>query len=619
MSKKIADFQRILAFLLLFCLIEGEFIVDIALASVKDSVCSTDINNDGIVNMLDLDIIARAFGAFSGDPNWNSKADLNRDGKVNIIDVRRLAKDYGTSGTLWLDYHFEEPLDWNVRGGTWSVHNGLLEGSSNGEGLIYAEGVIWGDCILTAKVKIAADSPKAEAAFIIHFVDSGNFYWAGLGCWGHKVSISSMINYIPKELAFTGDRAEVVRDVWYVVVIKISGNTIMLYVDGSLELVVNDLTFASGSVGIRTYDSHVIVDYLTVNGRAAQVLAHNVLYADGTKLRDPSGKEVILVGTQCDYNVLSKEVWFGLDDVQRIKSYGGNVVEIHALLLRELMGDRAPVINQSWIERLDKWVSWCEQAQVYYIISFGNFEYKPWGREAPVWLVEGKYTSWDKNMWNQASIDFWDIDNQLQEDNRQRVLDFFRFIANRYKNNKYVIFGLFNEPFCGNDLVTWQNAKHLSTTYARFVERIVDAIRSTGAKQLIFVDKPYVWFYTDHFEPVNREGIVWEDHLYVTPNYNLNQWKTELNGYVELYVNTFHKPFYVGEYGFIDYSYEAHINNRFTNWKTVLTEQVAFLKNIPICGYSWHEYPWLEGEYYDYVYNSFTKDDSDYILQTIFG
>ena len=58
----------------------------------------------------------------------------------------------------------------------------------------------------------------------------------------------------------------------------------------------------------------------------------------------------------------------------------------------------------------------------------------------------------------------------------------------------------------------------MSITYARFIERIVDAIRSTGAKQLIFVDKPYCWFYTSHFEPVNRDGIVWEDHLYVSPD-----------------------------------------------------------------------------------------------------
>jgi hypothetical protein len=281
-----------------------------------------------------------------------------------------------------------------------------------------------------------------------------------------------------------------------------------------------------------------------------------------------------------------------------------------------MMGDDTPLIDQNWISKLDKWVSWCEQAQLYCIINFGNFEYKPWGREAPVWLVSGKYPyPWDKDTWNRASIDFWDIDNPLQEDNRQAVLEGFRFLADRYKNNKYVLFGLFNEPFCGNTLVNSQNAKHISITYARFVERIVDTIRSTGAKQLIFVDKPYVWFYTDHFEPVNRDGIVWEDHLYVTPNFNLNRWKTTLNDYVEKYVNTFHKPFYVGEYAALT----ADQTSYHPEWRTLLPQQVSFLKSLPICGYSWHQYAALEGEWYDYVYNHFTKEESDYILQTIFG
>ena len=166
-------------------------------------------------------------------------------------------------------------------------------------------------------------------------------------------------------------------------------------VDDSLELATDDSTFESGLVGIRTWSSHVIVDYVTVIGRTGpgyHAPAHDVLYADGTKLLSPSGQEVSLAGTQVDYNVLNRDIWFNMDDVQKMKSYGGTVLELHALSFSDMMPQRG-VIDQNWIDRLDKWVSWCEQAQMYCIISFGNFEYRPWGPEAPDWFLEGKYSS----------------------------------------------------------------------------------------------------------------------------------------------------------------------------------------------------------------------------------
>jgi hypothetical protein len=430
-------------------------------------------------------------------------------------------------------------------------------------------------------------------------------------------------------LAFRGDRANVNRDVWYNLTVKVSGNAIVLYVNDSSELSVNDSTLVRGSVGIRIFNSHVIIDDVTIIGtRASQGQpAHDVLYADGTRLYSPSGDEVILAGTQIDYNVLSRNIWFNMDDVKRIKSYGGVVVELHALSFGDMMPDR-DVIDQNWVARLDKWVSWCEEAQLYYIISFSNFEYQPWGSQTPYWFLLNKYPNdssfntgvfpWNETTVNRASIDFWDVDNPLQEDTRQAVLDGFKFIANRYKNDKYVLFGLFNEPFSGNYLLNYGNAEHLSITYARFVERIVDTIRSTGAQQLIFVDKPWCWFYTSHFEPVNRDGIVWEGHLYVSTDSDISEWKTNLNEYIQTYVYDLRKPFYLGEYGFINFT-DGIIAHDFPNWEQVLQEEVNFLKTLPVCGYSWHEYPWLYGEFYDYVYGTFNADESEYILRTILG
>lgn len=55
----------------------------------------TDLNLDGTVNILDIFIVAQAFGSKPGDKNWNSTADLNKNGTVNIVDIFAVAWDFG--------------------------------------------------------------------------------------------------------------------------------------------------------------------------------------------------------------------------------------------------------------------------------------------------------------------------------------------------------------------------------------------------------------------------------------------------------------------------------------------------------------------------------------------
>jgi len=54
-----------------------------------------DLNSDGIVNIFDLRIVAKAYGSKPGEPNWDSRADLNRDGKINIYDLVLISANYG--------------------------------------------------------------------------------------------------------------------------------------------------------------------------------------------------------------------------------------------------------------------------------------------------------------------------------------------------------------------------------------------------------------------------------------------------------------------------------------------------------------------------------------------
>jgi len=54
-----------------------------------------DVNGDGIVNILDLSRLGKAFGAKPTDPNWDKEADINSDNIVDVSDLSILGKNYG--------------------------------------------------------------------------------------------------------------------------------------------------------------------------------------------------------------------------------------------------------------------------------------------------------------------------------------------------------------------------------------------------------------------------------------------------------------------------------------------------------------------------------------------
>lgn len=50
---------------------------------------------DGIVNMRDIAIAARAFGSTPGSSNWNPNADFNNDGTIDMKDIALVARNFG--------------------------------------------------------------------------------------------------------------------------------------------------------------------------------------------------------------------------------------------------------------------------------------------------------------------------------------------------------------------------------------------------------------------------------------------------------------------------------------------------------------------------------------------
>lgn len=54
-----------------------------------------DVNGDGEVDMIDIDLCCLAYGSYPGHPRWNSNADINNDGKVDMIDIGLACLHYG--------------------------------------------------------------------------------------------------------------------------------------------------------------------------------------------------------------------------------------------------------------------------------------------------------------------------------------------------------------------------------------------------------------------------------------------------------------------------------------------------------------------------------------------
>jgi len=51
-----------------------------------------DVNGDGVVNCLDLDLVKASFGKRAGQAGFNPNADVNHDGVVNILDLSFVAR-----------------------------------------------------------------------------------------------------------------------------------------------------------------------------------------------------------------------------------------------------------------------------------------------------------------------------------------------------------------------------------------------------------------------------------------------------------------------------------------------------------------------------------------------
>jgi len=158
----------------------------------------------------------------------------------------------GTGPTIPFQDNFANLNNWTLIDGTWTLISGGVQGtSSTGEALMVAGNPAWTDYSIASPITIAA---AAEASIVFRYQNSTNFYWAGLGLWGHQYSISKVVNGTYSELISSGLQSANPAGTYQLQVI-VSGSNIELYVNGVLALTVTDTSLTSGEIGLRTVNS----------------------------------------------------------------------------------------------------------------------------------------------------------------------------------------------------------------------------------------------------------------------------------------------------------------------------------------------------------------------------
>ena len=167
--------------------------------------------------------------------------------------------------------YFANLNNWTVIKGVWTTTGSTLQGVSSvgGEDLIWAGNTTWTDYELSANVKMLKASE--DVSVVLRYIGPTNFYWLGLGCWGHKYSISKVVDGVYTELAYSGVASQVEVDRWYSVSAIAVGNNLQLFVDGVMVLEVQDSSHPTGAVGFRNWNGTMQAQLLVVQSESLNI------------------------------------------------------------------------------------------------------------------------------------------------------------------------------------------------------------------------------------------------------------------------------------------------------------------------------------------------------------
>jgi hypothetical protein len=363
----------------------------------------------------------------------------------------------------------------------------------------------------------------------------------------------------------------------------------------------------------------------------------------GTKIVDKNGNEVVLKGICVGHNNMFREknshsgadyyydVYFKEEDAIDMKEHGATHIDVHATWQTKFMKSDGEINVEFFENWFDHFVDYCEDNEIPHIINVAGLRLPnlEWGAYTiPKFVYEAAgYTSgwWERDDAYDIQADiifkFFTSDDSEIEESRQKWFNLWKFIADRYGDNKYLIgFSLTNEPThftCAKGRLNNDQCIELGKGYSETIEECIDEIRSTGAEQIIFVDKPYLKNF-DQIQPVNRNNIVWEAHKYhSTWTPTISGFESQIDNYVERFVEDFGKPLYIGEYGIDPIGFKETLSE--DEVKESILGQVNYMDSQPIAGMSFFAWGELDGRgWADWKDGWYTEEETNYIFQTIF-
>lgn len=291
-------------------------------------------------------------------------------------------------------------------------------------------------------------------------------------------------------------------------------------------------------------------DILSIKGN--QVFSNNnPIFLRGVAVGDPHSRQTVYQRNINDYAVI-KNQWKA--NIVRLSVHPG-AYRSDEKSVNKILDDEIKAARSNGMYVIIDW----------HVIGFPNGWYKPWA-----W-GDQHYYSYDTNF--HTASEFW------------------KSMAVEYRNDRGIIFELWNEPADQNK-IDWQKIKP-------YMQRLHDIIRANGAQNIIIAPGVY-WTYDLRGiknSPLQGENIGYVWHTYPGSGKYLS-WSTALDGLEKKY------PIFVTEWGFStnpngNQHHYSDINSYPKDFKNFLLN-----KNLNFTAWCWHN-PW-DPRMFDYDWKTLT-------------
>lgn len=181
---------------------------------------------------------------------------------------------HAQSSTLFSDTFEDGVADgWTTSGGSWSIVSDgtrvYRQSSTSGNASALVGATSWTDQSVQARVKPLAFAGGSEFVAVLARVQNNtNYYYATLRN-ANKVEIKKMVSGSATLLASASFTVN--TNTWYTLRLEVQGTNLRALINGSQYLSVSDSQFASGRVGLATYNGSASFDDLLVTGAGSPV------------------------------------------------------------------------------------------------------------------------------------------------------------------------------------------------------------------------------------------------------------------------------------------------------------------------------------------------------------